>query len=334
MSQFDDLIIITLLHYHTVTYHMELHSKIYIAGHRGMVGSAIMRNLIKKGFTNIITRTSAELDLRNSQQVADFFAKEKPEYVFLAAAKVGGIQANNTFRADFIYENLMIQNNVIHNCYLNKVAKLMFLGSSCIYPKLAPQPLKEEYLLTGLLEETNEPYAIAKIAGIKLCESYKRQYGCNFISVMPTNMYGPNDSYNLNNSHVLPALIRKFHDAKEQNLPFVEMWGTGTPMREFLHADDLGDACVFLMNTYNEEKFVNIGSGTDLTIKDLALLVKDIVGYTGDIKHDLSKPDGTPRKLMDVSYLHSLGWKHKIELPEGIKQVYEDFKKKEGVKVW
>lgn len=313
---------------------METTAKIYIAGHRGMVGSAIMRNLVKKGFTNIITRTSAELDLRNSQQVADFFAKEKPEYVFLAAAKVGGIQANNTFRADFIYENLMIQNNVIHNSYLNKATKLMFLGSSCIYPKLAPQPLKEEYLLTGLLEETNEPYAIAKIAGIKLCESYKRQYGCNFISVMPTNMYGPNDSYNLNNSHVLPALIRKFHDAKENNLPFVEMWGTGTPMREFLHADDLGDACVFLMNTYNEEKFVNIGSGTDLTIKDLALLVKDIVGYTGDIKHDLSKPDGTPRKLMDVSYLHSLGWKHKIELPEGIKQVYEDFKKKEGVKVW
>lgn len=309
---------------------METTAKIYIAGHRGMVGSAIMRNLVKKGFTNIITRTSAELDLRNSQQVADFFAKEKPEYVFLAAAKVGGIQANNTFRADFIYENLMIQNNVIHNSYLNKVTKLMFLGSSCIYPKLAPQPLKEEYLLTGLLEETNEPYAIAKIAGIKMCESYKRQYGCNFISVMPTNMYGPNDSYNLNNSHVLPALIRKFHDAKENNLPFVEMWGTGTPMREFLHADDLGDACVFLMNTYNEEKFVNIGSGTDLTIKDLALLIKDIVGYKGDIKHDLSKPDGTPRKLMDVSYLHSLGWKHKIELPEGIKQVYEDFKKKKA----
>ncbi len=313
---------------------MENTAKIYIAGHRGMVGSAIMRNLVKKGFTNIVTRTSAELDLRNSQQVADFFAKEKPEYVFLAAAKVGGIQANNIFRADFIYENLMIQNNVIHHSYLNKVTKLMFLGSSCIYPKLAPQPLKEEYLLTGLLEETNEPYAIAKIAGIKMCESYKRQYGCNFISVMPTNMYGPNDNYNLNNSHVLPALIRKFHDAKENNLPFVEMWGTGTPMREFLHADDLGDACVFLMNTYNEEKFVNIGSGTDLTIKDLALLIKDIVGYTGDIKLDLSKPDGTPRKLMDVSYLHSLGWKHKIELPEGIKQVYEDFKKKEGVKVW
>lgn len=313
---------------------MELNSKIYIAGHRGMVGSAIMRNLQNKGYNNIITRTSKELDLRNSQVVADFFATEKPEYVFLAAAKVGGIQANNIYRADFIYENLMIQNNVIHNSYLNNVKKLMFLGSSCIYPKMAPQPLKEEYLLTGLLEETNEPYAIAKIAGIKMCESYKRQYGCNFISVMPTNMYGPNDNYNLNNSHVLPALIRKFHDAKESNLPSVEMWGTGTPMREFLHADDLGDACVFLMNTYDGEKFVNIGSGTDLTIKDLALLIKDIVGFKGEIVHDLSKPDGTPRKLMDVSYLHSLGWKHKIELPEGIKQVYDDFKKKEGVKAW
>ncbi len=313
---------------------MNPNSKIYIAGHRGMVGSAIMRNLQKKGFTNNVTRTSGELDLRNSQAVSDFFEKEKPEYVFLAAAKVGGIQANNIYRADFIYENLMIQNNVIHQSYLNKVTKLMFLGSSCIYPKLASQPLKEEYLLTGLLEDTNEPYAIAKIAGIKMCESYKRQYGCNFISVMPTNMYGPNDSYNLNNSHVLPALIRKFHDAKENNAPFVEMWGTGTPMREFLHADDLGDACVFLMNTYNGEQFVNIGSGTDLTIKDLALLIKDIVGYKGDIKHDLTKPDGTPRKLMDVSYIHTLGWKHSIELPEGIKQVYEDFKNKEGVKAW
>jgi GDP-L-fucose synthase len=315
-------------------YKMELNSKIYIAGHRGMVGSAIMRNLQSKGYDNIITRSSKELDLRNSQAVSDFFNSEKPEFVFLAAAKVGGIQANNVYRADFIYENLMIQNNVIHNSYLNGVKKLMFLGSSCIYPKLAPQPLKEEYLLTGLLEETNEPYAIAKIAGIKMCESYKRQYGCNFISVMPTNMYGPNDSYNLNNSHVLPALIRKFHDAKENDLPSVEMWGTGIPMREFLHADDLGDACVFLMNTYDGEQFVNIGSGTDLTIKDLALLIKDIVGYAGEIVHDLSKPDGTPRKLMDVSYLHSLGWKHKIELPEGIKQVYEDFKNKEGVKTW
>ena len=313
---------------------MEKTSKIYIAGHRGMVGSAIMRNLKSKGYTNFITKTSKDLDLRNSQAVSDFFVEEKPEYVFLAAAKVGGIQANNVYRADFIYENLMIQNNVIHNSHLNGVKKLLFLGSSCIYPKLAPQPLKEEYLLTGLLEETNEPYAIAKIAGIKMCESYKRQYGCNFISVMPTNMYGPNDSYNLNNSHVLPALIRKFHDAKENNSPSVEMWGTGSPMREFLHADDLGDACVFLMNNYDGEQFVNIGSGKDLTIKDLALLIKDIVGYAGEIVHDLSKPDGTPRKLMDVSYLHSLGWKHKIELPEGIKQVYEDFKNKEGVKAW
>ncbi len=316
------------------TIFMNLDSKIYIAGHRGMVGSAIMRNLQSKGYKNIVTRSSKELDLRQQQAVQQFFETEKPEYVFLAAAKVGGIQANNIYRADFIYENLMIQNNVIHQSYLSGVKKLMFLGSSCIYPKMAPQPLKEEYLLTGLLEETNEPYAIAKIAGIKMCESYKRQYGCNFISVMPTNMYGPNDNYNLNNSHVLPALIRKFHDAKEQNLPSVEMWGTGTPMREFLHADDLGDACVYLMNHYDGEQFVNIGSGTDLTIKDLALLIKDIVGFKGEITHDLSKPDGTPRKLMDVSYLHSLGWKHKIELREGITQVYEDFKKKEGVKVW
>lgn len=313
---------------------MELQSKIYIAGHRGMVGSAIHRNLQKKGYTNFITRTSAELDLRNQKAVDDFFEIEKPEYVFLAAAKVGGIQANNIYRADFIYENLMIQNNVVHAAYKNKVKKLMFLGSSCIYPKLAPQPLKEEYLLSGYLEDTNEPYAIAKIAGIKLCESYKRQYGCDFISVMPTNLYGPNDNYNLNNSHVLPALIRKFHDAKEKKEPFVEMWGTGTPMREFLHADDMADACVYLMNNYSGDQFVNIGTGVDLTIKDLALLIKKIVGYEGEIKHDLTKPDGTPRKLMDVSYLHSLGWKHKIELEEGIKAVYEDFKKKEGVKVW
>jgi len=313
---------------------VELTSKIYIAGHRGMVGSAIHRNLQKKGYTNFITRTSAELDLRNQKAVDEFFEKEKPEYVFLAAAKVGGIQANNIYRADFIYENLMIQNNVVHAAYKNKVKKLMFLGSSCIYPKLAPQPLKEEYLLSGYLEDTNEPYAIAKIAGIKLCESYKRQYGCDFISVMPTNLYGPNDNYNLNNSHVLPALIRKFHDAKEKKEPFVEMWGTGTPMREFLHADDMADACVYLMNNYSGDQFVNIGTGVDLTIKDLALLIKKIVGYEGEIKHDLTKPDGTPRKLMDVSYLHSLGWKHKIELEEGIKAVYEDFKKKEGVKVW
>lgn len=299
-----------------------------------MVGSAILRNLEKQGYKNIITRTSAEVDLRNQKAVDDFFANEKPEYVFLAAAKVGGIHANNTFRADFIYENLMIQNNVIHASFVNKVKKLLFLGSSCIYPKLAPQPLKEEYLLSGYLEDTNEPYAIAKIAGIKLCESYKRQYGCDFIAVMPTNLYGPNDNYNLNNSHVLPALIRKFHDAKENNLPFVEMWGTGTPMREFLHSNDMADACVYLMNNYNGQKIVNIGTGVDLTIKDLALLIKKIVGYNGEIKHDLSKPDGTPRKLMDVSFLHSLGWKHKIELEDGIRAVYEDFRKKEGVKVW
>jgi len=313
---------------------MEINSKIYIAGHRGMVGSAIVRRLQKLGYSNLLVRISAELDLRNQQATADFFAKEKPDYVFLAAAKVGGIQANNSYRADFIYENLMIQNNVIHSSYVNGVKKLMFLGSSCIYPKLAPQPLKEEYLLSGYLEDTNEPYAIAKIAGIKMCESYKRQYGSNFISVMPTNLYGPNDNYNLNNSHVLPALIRKFHEAKENNAPFVEMWGTGKPMREFLHADDLGDACVYLMNNYHGEKFVNVGTGTDITIKDLALLIKKIVGYTGDIKHDLTKPDGTPRKLMDVSYLHSLGWKHTIALEDGIKTVYEDFKNKEGVKVW
>lgn len=313
---------------------MDFKAKIYVAGHRGMVGSAIVRNLEKRGANNIVTKSSAELDLRDQKAVADFFEKEKPAYVFLAAAKVGGIHANNTYRADFIYENLMIQNNVIHASYLHKVKKLMFLGSSCIYPKLAPQPLKEEYLLSGFLEDTNEPYAIAKIAGIKLCESYKRQYGCDFISVMPTNLYGPNDNYNLNNSHVLPALIRKFHDAKESSAAFVEMWGTGTPMREFLHSDDMADACVYLMQNYSGEKIVNIGTGTDLSIKDLALLIKNIVGYTGEIKQDLTKPDGTPRKLMDVSYLHSLGWKHKIELEAGIKAVYEDFRKKVGVKVW
>lgn len=313
---------------------MNSDSKIYIAGHRGMVGSAIMRNLQKKGFTNFVFKTSAELDLRNQQQVSDFFATEKPDYVFLAAAKVGGIHANNVYRADFLYENLMIQNNVIHSAYENKVSKLMFLGSSCIYPKLAPQPLKEEYLLSGYLEDTNEPYAIAKIAGIKLCESYRRQYGCNFISVMPTNLYGPNDNYNLNNSHVLPALIRKFHEAKENKLASVEMWGTGSPLREFLHAEDLGDACVYLMQNYEGEQHVNIGTGVDLSIKDLALLIKKIVGFEGNITHDLSKPDGTPRKLMDVSFLHKLGWKHKIDLEAGIQSVYEDFKKKENVKAW
>ncbi len=313
---------------------MDINSKIYIAGHRGMVGSAIQRNLVERGFTNIVTRTSKELDLRNQADTESFFNSEKPEYVFLAAAKVGGIQANNTLRADFIYENLMVQNNIIHAAYKTNVKKLMFLGSSCIYPKFAKQPLKEEYLLTGELEQTNEPYAIAKIAGIKMCESYHRQYGCNFISVMPTNLYGQNDNYDLNNSHVLPALIRKIHDAKEANSANVTIWGTGTPMREFMHANDMADACVYLMQNYNDEKFVNIGTGVDISIKDLALLVKKIAGYEGELVFDTSKPDGTPRKLMDVSYLHSLGWKHKIELEEGIKLVYEEFKLKHGEKVY
>ena len=304
---------------------MKLDSKIYIAGHRGMVGSAIHRRLQAAGFTNFVTRTSAQLDLRNQQAVADFFAAEKPEYVFLAAAKVGGIHANNTFRGEFLYDNLMIQNNVIHQSYVNGVKKLLFLGSSCIYPKLAPQPLKEEYLLTGELEPTNEPYAIAKIAGIKLCDAYRSQYGCNFISVMPTNLYGPNDNYDLNNSHVLPALIRKFHEAKLANAPSVSMWGTGTPRREFLHADDLADACYYLMENYNEPGLVNIGVGDDIPIKELALLIKKVVGYEGEIEHDLTKPDGTPRKLMDVSKLHGFGWKHKIELEEGLQKVYAEF---------
>lgn len=302
--------------------------KIYIAGHRGMVGSAIHRKLLQKGFTNIITRTSKELDLKNQQEVADFFALENPHYVFLAAAKVGGIIANNTYRGQFIYENLMIQNNVIHHSYLNGVKKLLFLGSSCIYPRLAPQPLKEEYLLTGLLEETNEPYAIAKIAGIKMCDAYRSQYGCNFISVMPTNLYGPNDTYDLKNSHVLPALINKFHTAKVQNLPSVEIWGTGLPMREFLHVDDLSDACFYLMQNYNESGLVNIGVGEDITIKDLALLIKRIIGFEGELLFDPSKPDGTPRKLLDVSKLHSFGWKHKINLEEGIASVYSEVKDK------
>ncbi len=302
---------------------MEKKSKIYIAGHKGMVGSAIIRRLQIDGFTNIITRTSKELNLINQQTVADFFASEKPDFVFLAAAKVGGIVANNTYRAEFIYENIMIQSNVIHSSYVNSVKKLMFLGSSCIYPKMAPQPLKEESLLTGVLEPTNEPYAIAKIAGIKMCDAYRSQYGCNFISVMPTNLYGPNDNYDLNDSHVLPALIRKFHTAKIQNLPSVEIWGTGTPMREFLHVDDLADACFSLMQNYNEPGLINIGVGEDISIKDLALLVKKIVNYDGELKFNTTKPDGTPRKLMDVSKLHSLGWKHKINLEEGIASVYE-----------
>jgi GDP-L-fucose synthase len=304
---------------------MELNAKIYIAGHRGMVGSSIYRLLLKKGYSNIIVKTSKELDLTNQQEVVGFFAQEKPEYVFMAAARVGGIVANNTFRADFIYNNLMIQTNVIHNAYVNNVKKLLFLGSSCIYPKMAPQPLKEEYLLSGILEQTNEPYAIAKIAGIKTCESYHRQYGCNFISVMPTNLYGTNDNYDLQNSHVLPALLRKIHEAKTNNLPFVEIWGTGSPMREFLHADDLAEASFFLMENYNEESMVNIGCGTDISIKDLALLIKKIVGYEGELKFDTSKPDGTPRKLMDVTKLNNLGWTAKISLEEGITRTYKEY---------
>jgi GDP-L-fucose synthase len=307
---------------------MDKNAKIYIVGHRGMVGSAIFRKLEKEGFTNIITRVSSQLDLRSQQQVADFFEQEKPEYVFLAAAKVGGIIANNTYRAEFLYDNLQIQNNVIHSSYVNGVKKLMFLGSSCIYPKMAPQPLKEDYLLTGLLEETNEPYAIAKIAGIKMCDAYRAQYGCNYISVMPTNLYGYNDNYHPQNSHVLPALIRKFHEAKEQNSKAVTIWGTGTPKREFLFADDLAAACYYLMQNYNEEGLVNVGTGEDLSIKDLALLVKEIIGFTGDIQFDTTKPDGTPRKLMDVSKLHSKGWKHTVALNEGIKLAYKDFLEK------
>jgi len=304
---------------------MDRQAKIYIAGHKGMVGSAIHRKLVKEGFTNFITRNSSELDLRNQQQVADFFAAEKPDYVFLAAAKVGGIIANNTYRAEFLYDNLQIQNNVIHNAYLNGVKKLMFLGSSCIYPKLAPQPLKEEYLLTGTLEETNEPYAIAKIAGIKMCDAYRAQYGCNYISCMPTNLYGYNDNYHPQNSHVLPAMIRRFHEAKENNAPNVTIWGTGSPKREFLFADDLAEACYYLMQNYNEPGLVNIGTGEDLSIKELAELVKQIVGFAGEIKFDTSKPDGTPRKLMDVTKLTNAGWKYHTTLAEGIALAYQDF---------
>ena len=308
---------------------MNKQDKIFIAGHRGMVGSAILRNLEAAGYSNFVLRTSSELDLRNQQAVADFFEAEKPDYVFLAAAKVGGIIANNTYRADFIYENMMIQSNVIHQAYVHQVKKLLFLGSSCIYPKMAPQPLKEEYLLTGLLEPTNEPYAIAKIAGIKMCDAYRSQYGCNFISVMPTNLYGPNDNYDLNNSHVLPALLRKFITAKNSGAPSVNMWGTGSPKREFLHADDLAAACVYLMNTYDAEGLVNIGVGEDVSILELAQLVQKIVGYNGTIATDPSKPDGTPRKLMDVSKLAALGWKAQISLEEGIQRVYEEIKDKD-----
>jgi len=301
-------------------------SKIYIAGHRGMVGSAIHRKLLGMGYTNIITRTSSELDLRVQEPVNEFFETERPDYVFLAAAKVGGIWANQSYPADFIYQNIVVQSNVIHSAYATGVKKLLFLGSSCIYPKLAPQPMKEEYLLTGLLEHTNEPYAIAKIAGIKMCDAYRAQYGCNFISVMPTNLYGPNDNYDLQNAHVLPTLIRKFHEAKQNGDPAVTIWGTGTPMREFLHADDLADACCFLMENYNQDGLVNIGTGEDVTITQLALLIKEVVGYEGDLIYDASKPDGTPRKLMDVSKLTNLGWKYSIELKDGLKQVYNDYK--------
>lgn len=304
---------------------MEKDSKIYVAGHGGMVGSALVRRLKKEGYNNLVLASSMELDLRNQQAVIDFFEKEKPMYVFLAAAKVGGIQANNIYRAEFLYDNLMIESNVIHQAWKNGVHKLLFLGSSCIYPKLAPQPLKEEYLLTGLLEPTNEPYAIAKIAGIKLCEAYRAQYGCNFISAMPTNLYGPNDNYDLNNSHVLPALLRKFHEAKESGSGEVQIWGSGTPRREFLHVDDLADACCFLMQHYNEPGFINIGIGSDIPIRELAGMISEVVGYEGKLVFDASKPDGTPRKLMDVSKLNALGWKANIPLNEGIRLVYQDY---------
>jgi GDP-L-fucose synthase len=306
---------------------MNINDKIYIAGHRGMVGSAIKRRLERDGFTNLVLKTSGELDLRNQEAVHKFFEKEKPDYVFLAAARVGGIMANNTYRADFLYENLMIESNIIYASWKSGVKKLMFLGSSCIYPKMAPQPLKEEYLLTGLLEQTNEPYAIAKIAGIKLCDAFRAQYGCNFISVMPTNLYGPNDHYDLKNSHVLPALIRKFREAKMNKEPVVTIWGTGEPKREFLHVDDLADACIFLMGIYNEPGLVNVGTGTDLSILELAGLIARITGYTGGIQKDLSKPDGTPRKLMDVSKINAMGWKARISLEEGIRMVYEEYEK-------
>ncbi|OIQ26943.1 MAG: GDP-fucose synthetase [Crocinitomix sp. MedPE-SWsnd] len=303
---------------------MNKDAKIYVAGHNGMVGSAIVRLLKKQGYDNIITRRSKEVDLRNQSEVNSFFESEKPTHVFLAAAKVGGILANNTYRAEFLYDNLMIASNIIHAAYEHKVTKLLFLGSSCIYPKFADQPLQEASLLSGYLEPTNEPYAIAKIAGIKLCESYRDQYGCNFISAMPTNLYGPNDNYNLKTSHVLPAMIKKFHLAKEKNLPTVEIWGTGSPLREFLYVDDLAEACLHLMLNYDEKQFVNVGSGTDISIKDLALTVKEVVGFEGDLTFDSTKPDGTPRKLMDVSHLKKAGWSYKIKLKEGIKMAFED----------
>ncbi len=304
---------------------LEKNAKIYVAGHRGMVGSAIVRKLQSQGHGNILSRASSELDLRSQAAVTRFFEDEKPDYVFLAAAKVGGIHANNTYRADFIYENMMIQNNVIHEAYRNGVKKLLFLGSSCIYPKMAPQPLREDYLLTGELEPTNEPYAIAKIAGIKMCDAYRSQYGCNFISVMPTNLYGPNDNYDLHNSHVLPALIRKFHEAKLNGTPTVEVWGSGAPRREFLHADDLADACFYLMETYNEPGLVNIGTGEDISIKELAELVQKTTGYEGTITWNTDQPDGTPRKLMDVGRLSGFGWTYKTRLEDGLRQVYNEY---------
>ena len=306
---------------------MEQTSKIYIAGHRGMVGSGLERKLRKEGYNNIVTRTSSELDLRNQEAVNDFFIKEKPSYVILAAAKVGGILANNTYRAEFIYDNLMIEANIIHAAYLNKVTKLLFLGSSCIYPKMAPQPLKEEYFLSGYLEATNQPYAIAKIAGIEMCDSYRAQYGCNFISAMPTNLYGTNDNYHPENSHVLPALIRRIVLAKNNNEPSVTIWGTGTPRREFLHVDDLADACYFLLQNYNEQGLVNIGCGRDVTISELAELIVTEVGYEGQLVFDISKPDGTPRKLMDTSKINMLGWNAKTNLFDGIKKTVSEYLK-------
>lgn len=311
---------------------MEKQGKIYVAGHRGMVGSAIVRELNRLGYFNVIVRTSAELDLRNQWAVEMFYQQEKPDYVFVAAAKVGGILANNTYRAEFLYDNLCIQNNLIHNAHVVGVKKLLFLGSSCIYPKLAPQPLKEEYLLSGYLEPTNEPYAIAKITGIKMCEAYRDQYGCNFISAMPTNMYGPNDNYHPQNSHVLPALIRKFHEAAENNSPEVVVWGDGTPMREFLYADDLANALVYLMLNYDEKEFVNVGYGSDITIGDLAKMIGEIVGFKGEIVFDASKPNGTPKKLMDSGRLFAMGWQPKTNLKEGISLAYEDFLTKHSKK--
>lgn len=301
---------------------MNKSGKVFIAGHNGMVGGALVRKWSRQGHEHLLLKSSKELDLKNQQAVNLFFEKEKPEYVLLAAAKVGGIIANNTYRAEFLYDNLMIEANVIHSAYSNGTKKLLYLGSSCIYPKMAPQPLREEYLLTGQLESTNEPYAIAKIAGIKLCETYRDQYGCNFISVMPTNLYGPGDNYDLKTSHVLPALLRKFHEAKEKNLKEVVLWGSGQPKREFMHVDDLADACYFLMENYHEKEFINIGVGKDLTILELALMIKEITGFEGQIVHDLSKPDGTPRKIMDVSRLTKMGWKAQISLREGIQSVY------------